>query len=332
MIIKTREIPRTILQLEALLKRLPQNHSKVPQIIEELNIRNAGFKGELAIEYPLSLLEEKDYYIFHNLRLKTNKHYFQLDTLILTSKVAIILEVKNYSGTIFFDPEFKQLIQIKDGVEKGYPYPLTQLERYELQLKEWLLQNKLNPINITSLVVISNPYSIIRTSAQEKFLHQKIIHKEDLPTKIPLLVKSQNKHTLDEKELKKISRKLIKQHTERDSSILERFKLNESELLKGAICKHCGSLPLVRIKANWHCPACQNKDKQAHISALNDYKLLIKPKITNCELRDFLSIDSVASASRLLKSMNLPYSGEKKGRVYYLKEWGEVCRKMSNSE
>lgn len=318
MIIKTREIPRIILQLEALLNRLPQNHPKIPQIIEDLNIRNAGFKGELAIEYPLSFLEEKDYSIFHDLRLKTNKHYFQLDTLILNPKVAIILEVKNYSGTIYFDPVFKQLIQTKEGVEKGYPYPLSQLERHELQLKEWLEKNKLKQINIASLVVISNSYTIIRTSPAERNLHQKIIHKEELPTKIPRLVNSQNTQSLEEKDLKKISRNLVKQHSERDSSILENYKIKENELIIGAICKNCGSLPLIRIKANWHCPTCNTKDKLAHIRALNDYKLLIKPTIRNSELREFLRIESILVANRLLQSLKLKFYGEKKGRVYYL--------------
>lgn len=318
MIVKTHEIPRIILQLEALLKRLPQNHPKIPQITEDLSKRNAGFKGELAIEYPLSFLDEKEYSIFHDLRLKTKKHYFQLDTLILTSKVAIILEVKNYSGTIHFDPEFKQLIQTKDGIEKGYPYPLTQLERHESQLKEWLLQHKLKQINITSLVVISNSFTIIRTSPEERYLYQKIIHKEELPTKIRMLVNSQQNPPLEEKELKKISRILLKQHTERDSSILEQYQIVPKELIKGAICKKCGSLPLVRIKANWLCTACNSKDKLAHIRALNDYKLLMKPTITNRELRNFLEINSIAMANRLLQAMNLKYCGDKKGRIYYL--------------
>lgn len=318
MIVKTHEVPPIILQLEALIKRLPQNHPKIPQIIEDLNIRNAGFRGELAIDYPLSFLNEKDYSIFHDLRLKTKKHYFQLDTLILNPKVAIILEVKNYSGKIHFETGFKQLIQTKDGIEKGYPYPLTQLERQELQLKEWLQKQKLREINITSLVVISNSYTIISTSPEEKSLHQKIIHKEELPTKIPKLVNSQQNQPLEEKELKKISRLLLKQHTERDSSILEQYQVDQKELVKGAICKNCGSLPLIRIKANWLCTTCNSKDKLAHLRALDDYKLLIKPTITNSELRNFLGVNSIATANRILQSMNLKYDGEKKGRMYYL--------------
>ncbi|WP_264196046.1 nuclease-related domain-containing protein [Metabacillus niabensis] len=86
MILKEREITRIILQLEGLLFRLPHQHSKLSLITEEVNKRRAGFKGEKAIDYSLSFLDEKDYYIFHDLRLKTKKHFFQLDTLILTKK------------------------------------------------------------------------------------------------------------------------------------------------------------------------------------------------------------------------------------------------------
>ena len=318
MILKEREIPRIILPLEVLLSRLPHQHSKIPLIIGELNKRRAGFKGEKAIDYPLSFLNEKDYYIFHDLRLKTKKHFFQMDTLILTKNIAIILEVKNFSGTIFFDPEFKQLIQSKDGVEKGYTYPLTQLDRQEMQLKQWFIMNKLNSPTITSLVVISNSYTIIRTSSQNKDLHQKVIHKEELTTKIIQQFQTSKGNPIEEREMKKITRNLLKQHTNGETSILEKYQIREEEILKGTICKECRYLPLLRVKGNWYCPSCTQKDKLAHIRALNDYKLLFKSAITNAELRKFLVLSSAPTANRLLHSMNIRYTGDNKSRVYYL--------------
>ncbi|HZH59112.1 MAG TPA: nuclease-related domain-containing protein [Metabacillus sp.] len=318
MILKEREVPRIILQLKALLSRLPQHHTKIPQITLELNKRTAGFKGEQAIDYPLSFLDEKDYYIFHDLRLRTKNHFFQIDTLILTKNTAIILEVKNFSGTIYFDSDFKQLIQSKDGIEKGFTYPLTQLERQEILLREWLLLNKLNSPTITSLVVISNSFTIIRTSTENKSLHQKIIHKEELPYRIVHLVQTSTHKTIEEKDLKKISRVLLKHHTIRETSILDRYQIKEREILKGTICKECGYLPLNRMKGNWYCPYCKKKDKLAHVQALNEYKLLFKPTITNAEVRHFLVLSSGPTANRLLHSMNLRYTGENKSRLYYL--------------
>lgn len=318
MILKHRTKPRIILQLEVLLPRMPEYHPALPIITEDYKKRMAGYRGEQSIDYPLSYLDEKNYFIFHHLRLKTNKHSFQMDTLIFTNKMAFILEIKNFSGTIYFDPKFKQLIQTKDGKEIAYTYPLTQLERQKSNLKVWLHMNKLENIAIQSLVVISNPYTIISTSPEDHQIHHKVIHKEELPTKILELENSTNANQLEEKALKKIFKLLLKNHTEGDRSILEKFDIKESDLLKGVFCPKCSVLPMERLKGNWFCPSCGEKDKLVHAKAVEDYQLLIKETISNRELREFLKIKSPATANRLLYSMNLRSTGKNKTRMYYL--------------
>jgi rubrerythrin len=278
----------------------------------------AGYRGEQYIDYPLSYLDEKNYFIFHHLRLETNKHFFQMDTLIFTNKMAIILEIKNFSGTIYFDPKFKQLIQTKDGKDIAYAYPLTQLDRQKSNLKEWLRINKLEDIAIQSLVVISNSYTIISTSPEDNYIHHKVIHKEELPNKILQLEKYTNVNRIEEKALKKLFKLLLKKHTEGDASILEKFDIKKSDLLKGVICPKCGALPMERLKGNWICPHCEGKNKHAHVKAVDDYRLLIKSTISNKELRDFLKINSPATATRLLHSMNLRSTGKNKTKIYYL--------------
>lgn len=59
MIIKPREVPLLIHQLQALLRRTPPNHQKIPLIKENLAKRMAGFYGKSAMDYPLSFLPEK---------------------------------------------------------------------------------------------------------------------------------------------------------------------------------------------------------------------------------------------------------------------------------
>ena len=54
----------------------------------------AGYKGELAIEYPLSFLPETEYRILHDIRLFDQKHYFQIDTLIVSACFLLVLEIK----------------------------------------------------------------------------------------------------------------------------------------------------------------------------------------------------------------------------------------------
>lgn len=69
MIIKERKVPLSIQTREALLRRLPPNHPKRPEIKEDLKIAQAGYNGELNLDYHLAFLPEKDYRIFHDLRL-----------------------------------------------------------------------------------------------------------------------------------------------------------------------------------------------------------------------------------------------------------------------
>lgn len=59
MIIKKREIPIIILQLEALYERLPSEHVKRASIKESLLKRRAGYKGERAVDYILNSSRKK---------------------------------------------------------------------------------------------------------------------------------------------------------------------------------------------------------------------------------------------------------------------------------
>lgn len=232
--------------------------------------------------------------------------------------MCLILEVKNIAGTIYFDPIFKQLIRTKDGKETAFPYPITQLERQESQLKEWFQKNRLQEMPFFSLVVISNPQTIIRTSPKNHSLHHKVIHRDFLSTKIKQIENSIDVPTFQEKELKKLNRLLLKHHAEADFPILEQYNITKDEVLKGVICPNCKQLPLVRVHGSWYCPNCKNKSKKAHIQALKDYQLLFGSTITNSELRDFLKINSTAAATRLLQSMNLNSSGNYKNKIYTL--------------
>ncbi|GKU83410.1 nuclease-related domain-containing protein [Niallia sp. NCCP-28] len=67
--------------------------------------------------------------------------------MILSKKFALILEVKNYAGELYFDTEFHQLIRKKEESTSTLPYPLTQLKRLEFQLNNWL--NKYTSIPCT---------------------------------------------------------------------------------------------------------------------------------------------------------------------------------------
>lgn len=119
------------------------------------------------------------------------------------------------------------------------------------------------------------------------------------------------------KELRKLSKQLLKCHTSENYDAMKKFGLNEHDILTGVKCPNCQRIPMIRGKGTWFCPACFCKDKNAHISALNDYFILIGPTVTNRKFREFVHLESETTAKRMLGALNLPYTGENKGRIYF---------------
>ncbi|YCI76831.1 NERD domain-containing protein [Bacillus sp. R1-10] len=285
--------------------------------MNDLKKREAGYKGECSIDFPLSFLEPKSYFIFHDLRLQDQSRFFQLDTLLISKKFALIIEVKNMAGSLYFDPHFNQLIRTIEGKETAFPDPIMQVSRQESQLTNWFLKNGFPSLPILSLIVISNPQTIIRTAPENHKLHYKVIHRDALPAKINQMEHSLTESSFSEKYLKKAVRVMNKHHIDAEFSILERYNLTEKDLIQGVICENCKGNKLFRRHGTWLCNQCQS-NKTAHIHALRDYFYLIGSTIRNRQLRDFLSISSSSSATRILQSLNLTSSGANEGRVYSL--------------
>ncbi len=319
MIIKAREIPEIILELQALLRRLPLQYHNIQVLIDELNRRTAGHKGEEALDFPLSLLDPQKYLILHGLRLQIDNHFFQIDTLVISKNFILLIEVKNLAGTIYFDPVFSQLIQIKDDQQTVYPDPQIQLHRQKTHFEKWLRLNGFSSIPIYSLVVISNDRTLIKTSPNNHKIHSTVIHRHLLPTRITQFEKNNFSENYNDKEIKKLARMLKKKHRMTEHSILERFHISPSEIRGGVICKLCNHGPLVRKHGFWFCTKCKSKDTNGHIQALMDYQLIFKKEtITNGEARKYLNIESRFVVTRLLKSLSLSSTGDKKSTTYNL--------------
>lgn len=317
MIKKERKIPLKIEKLEALLRRLPVGHAKRNRVEDELSKSLAGFKGEQSLDYFLSFLPEKETQIFHDLRLKENGRFFQMDCLIVTSSFLLILEIKNIAGTLFFDPLFQQMIRTQNGVDEALPDPLLQLRRQQWQLERWLKDHNITAVPIEGFVVFTIPYTILKTEANSS-IHQTVIRSSSLPEKFSSLKTFYKNEIFSKKDLQKLSKLLIKQNSPYNPDILELFSVSKSELLTGVHCPNCNLLPLERRRGWWCCSCCALKSKSVVYLALKDYALLINTKIQNKEVRNFLHLSSEMMASRLLSTKELPHIGQNKGRIYDL--------------
>ncbi len=317
MIVKERSIPLVILILEALSRRLPLNYPKYQQIIEELGRRQAGYQGEVALDYYLRLLPIKKYMILHDLNLPDGDYNCQIDTLLLTEDFALIVEVKNITGKLIFDTENEQFTQINNEKDKGYPYPIAQAERHQDFFKKLMAEHNFPAVPVDYLVVISNAYaSYVITGKNTHKVKQRVCKADVFLNKIQLFERLYSNPILNLKDLRKLSRLLVKMNTVPTNYVLDKYGIKKSDLRTGVYCPHCNHLPLIRKKQKWYCPSCREFSKNAHIDALKDYFLLIDKKISNQQFREFCHLNSIDTAGRLLRSIDLVSSGSKKMRTY----------------
>ncbi|MBV7506050.1 NERD domain-containing protein [Bacillus sp. sid0103] len=319
MVIKERTTPLVILILEALCRRLPLNYPKYQQMLEELGRRQAGYKGEVSLDYYLRLLPIDKYMILHDLNLPDGDYNCQIDTLLLTPEFVLIVEVKNMAGKLIFDTENEQFIQINNDKEKGYPDPIAQSERHKKYLEKLMAEHKFPPVPIDYIVVLSNNYaSYVITGKNTHKVKPRVCKSDVFLNKIQFFEKLYSNPLLHAKDLRKLGRLLVKMNKIPTSNILKKYGINKADLLSGVCCPDCNFLPLVRKKQKWYCPSCDKFSKDAHINALRDYFLLIDLKITNQQFREFTHLDSINIAGRMLRSENLKSTGTKKQRTYFL--------------
>ncbi|WP_037986035.1 nuclease-related domain-containing protein [Thalassobacillus devorans] len=315
MIIKPRKLPEEIKKLRALTRRLPFHHPKMTLITEQLKRYEAGYNGEKSLDFPLSFLQS-DMMVFHNLRLHDGKHYFQIDILLLTPNLAIILEVKNYTGTVTFDGLFHQVIRKKENMEEAFSDPLLQVRRQQYQLSNWLYHHLHISIDIESLVVMANDRSVIKSTSDHPSNINKIVKRDYLPYRIhELLEKHKDKPPLP---LEVISQTLMTGHQDPVQNILHRYDIAHSELLSGVACPKCNILAMKRQYGKWYCPQCTFTSDTAHNQALSEYALLIASTISNREACTFLEVPSRFVVLRMLQ--NYESTGQGRNVKYVLKE------------
>ena len=310
--------PIKMLKLEALIRRLPLNHPKQNYLTSDYRKILTGHKGELAIGAELHDLPKKTH-IFHDLRLHhEGTRFFQMDLLLLSTNLMVIIEVKNFAGSLYFDRAYPQLIRTKDGEEQAYLDPLIQVNVQKERLMNWMKHYKFPEIPIETLIANANPNTIIKTTPGHHSIFKQITGKETLTSKIQTLENKYPSTILTQRQLNKLSNVLLQKHTPLNQNILELYQISETELLKGVQCPECLALPMKREWGKWICLSCSYHSKDAHIQTLHDFALLIRPTVTNKDVRSFLQIESGTIANRILSGMNLEYDGSNKGREYVL--------------
>lgn len=313
-------------KLETLISRLPERHSKLLILEEEVGRQQAGYLGEQTVSYFLREITNKEVTVLHDIRLPAGDYsFFQLDKLVMSQRFCLILEVKNYSGHLLFKGDTRQLIRTVDGKEEVFPDPILQMRRQKKHLIDWLsLQGIYNVPVFTSLVVSNSSARIDISPPNKNYLNQ-IIHASEISEKIDSLHTSHSKSSLSDPQIQFLSMQIAEQNQPYNPDLFNRYRISPNELLKGVRCPCCGKLAMVREKRKWLCPHCSYWSSNAHLKTLQEYIYLFGPSITTRQCAHFLEIKSLPLAYRLLQAVHHKKIGEKRNRRYYINESNLSC-------
>ncbi|RBP91376.1 hypothetical protein DFO70_108160 [Cytobacillus firmus] len=225
-----------------------------------------------------------------------------VQTSFLSSKLRI--------SPALFDPAFNQLIQSKQENERGFLDPLIQAKRQQKELAKWLADRKIH--------TPSNLSTFIKTSSYHKLALEKVLHAGHLIERIDKLKEKYPVGKLTDRGIRKLSRAITKKHIPANYNFLKYYEIDIKEIITGIQCPACSRFSMKRVRGTWKCRSCHTADKEAHIRTLHDYLLLISSSITNQQFREFTHLSSSNIAKKLLTALKLPYTGEKKSRIYQL--------------
>uniref|UniRef100_A0A942T3B1 NERD domain-containing protein n=2 Tax=Neobacillus citreus TaxID=2833578 RepID=A0A942T3B1_9BACI len=266
------------------------------------------------------MLPKDKYMILHDLNLPDDEFNLQIDTLLITPAYALVISVKHMAGKLIIDTENEQFTQIVNEKEKGYPYPVAQVERHQKYIKKLLAAHGFPPLPVEYLIVFSNSYcTYVVSGPNSRKVKLRTCKADVLLNRIEFFEKLYPDPFLTAKELRKLCKLLVKLNTPPTKYLFKKFGLKRSDLLTGVHCPYCGYLPLIRKKQKWYCSRCDKYSADAHMNALMDYFLLYDLKITNKEFREFVHLKSQDVAKRLLHTEKLIYSGENRHRIYFPK-------------
>lgn len=313
MILKERVKPPEIFQLESVLQRLPNTHPQAPHWTEKLRRITAGYHGELRVD---SLWHEipipAPHYFIHDLFIQKSKSSHQMDSILVTDRFVLILEIKSISGLLHFDPHLRQFFRTnKDGSINGMSNPDDQIRRHEKWFEQFLIQQDLK-VPVIGAIVFTYPSSVIQSKAGSRIL----IQASGLPYLLEQLFLKFPDSILSKKKTKQFSNRLVNLHSIKPLKIPDLSK----DLIKGVLCPNCTGQRLSYARKKWRCEKCLHVDSTAHFHALKQYRSIIKTTISNREFRHFTGITSVSIASKLLMQSAMPYQGSFKNRLYHIPE------------
>ncbi|PIC85433.1 hypothetical protein CSV72_13535 [Sporosarcina sp. P20a] len=314
MLYKTRTIPKLIIGQQSLLKRLPVNHDKYEKIRTDFYNGKAGFGGEREFDYQLrDFIPPYPHAILHDIFLKHEHAYFQIDSILITPSMIILFEIKNIAGKLHIKQNPTQFIRESvNGERTVLRSPIEEMERKKHYFASWLQARNID-IPLVDYIVFAyqNELTIENTSSH------RLVFSYEIPNRLRNLEMKED--ILNANQIKKLANELLKTHRHYDPfPLIEKYALSIKDLASGVTCPNCEQLTMLWRTRSWQCQACGHIDRHAHHATLAEWYCIGGEQLTNRQFRHFTNIHSRHIAKRMLANPFTEMSGKKRNAIYQL--------------
>ncbi|MBS4189954.1 NERD domain-containing protein [Bacillus sp. FJAT-49705] len=301
MIIKTRSESAELMILRSLSIRMNLSEKERSNF---LNLEK-GFIGEQQFDKWFETNFSNEGLILNDLLLESNNTIFQIDSLLITSDVVYLLEIKNYEGDFYTDGDIWSTLsgnEIKN--------PLLQLKRSESLFRR-LLQNFGYNISAEANLIFINP---------EFFLYQAPLNPSIIfPSQLNRFMDKLNKKSTNIKDRHlKLAKHLVSIQL-KNSPYTRLPDYSYDQLEKGIICGGCNTFVTTINKEMVVCNECGYKEDitAAVLRGVMEFRLLFpNQKITTNGIHNWCKIIQSKKTIRRILSRNFQLEGHAKSSYF----------------
>lgn len=297
------------------IHRLKKFHARLRNTTLKNKVQNeiirleAGDAGEKIVANQIQKVAQKiTLHCFHNVMMNSNG-LFQMDFLIVTNKMLLIVEVKNIIGHITLTKNPQQLIrkQVNGKVDK-FRSPIIQINKYIKLMEKWSVQNNFS-LPVYGIVIFPALSSIVSGDHAEGFIIDLVEIQEFIEKKHEELKNSDHIEYV-KNQLKNEMIHDFKVHVQK------RFPFVKNDLANGVICNYCYSNAMIPIKRVWRCTVCQQKNSEAAKEAIDELFLYFPKACTKKQVGEWLVNASRNELIHLLKQPEIVPLGKYRSASY----------------
>lgn len=302
--------------LKAALRRLPANYPERSYLEKELHNIEAGIRGENRLRKKfIEYYSNEKYEILWDVNLALENWFVQIDGLLLTERVAIIIESKNISGDLYFDNVTDEFYRIDNmGLKTVMDNPAIQVEKHIRFLGAWFNNYSIG-LPVEGLLVFTAKQSALKNLPN----NTPVCRIHYMVEKLFKIMKSHPTPVYTQNSLNNFRQLIEKNQTPyKQKPISLHYSIKQTEFIKGIYCNFCDVPTVERRQQTWYCRQCGARNNTALLEAVREYFAIIGGPVTNKSIREFTGFNDRHIVKRLLTSYGFQAKGKTKNRRYFI--------------